>query len=153
MVITKITMSTSFREVHYLKREKETKQLRRKWLRNWKESIMLCYRWLVFGSFILLLSNLRAIELRGRELPVQEIDGVWRRWGGLPAVVLWILQWIHLNTLEKRVKGWKTGSAWMPSNTLHKAQEKLGKATRILCFPEERLCFLVSGLRSFSKCL
>lgn len=27
-----------------------------------------------------LLSNLRAIELRGREQPVQEIDGVWRRW-------------------------------------------------------------------------
>lgn len=85
VVITKITIATSFCEINYFKWAKKTKHLRREWLRNWKESMMLCYSWLIFGSFIFLLSNIRAIELRGREHPAQEIDGVWRRWGGAPS--------------------------------------------------------------------
>ena len=105
VVITKIILATSFCEVNYFKSTTETEHLRRKWLRNWKENIILCYRWLEFGPFIFLLSNIRAIELRGRERPEQEIDGVWRRWGGRPAVILWILQWIHWNPVREASQG------------------------------------------------
>lgn len=81
VVITKTTVATGLFDVNYFKWAKETKHLRRKWLRNWKESIMPCSSWLVFGSFIFLLRTVSAIELRGRQHPVREIDGVWRRWG------------------------------------------------------------------------
>lgn len=91
--------------VNYFKWAKKTKHLRRKWLRNWKESILLCCSCLVFGFFIFLLSSIRAIELRGREHPVQEIDGVWRGRGGHLAVVLWILQWASLEYVIEASKG------------------------------------------------
>lgn len=97
-------MTTSLCEVNYFKWTKKTKHLRRKWLRNWKESLMLYYSWLLFGSFIFLLSNIRAIELGGHEHPVQEIDGVWR-WGGHLAIILWILQWASLEYVIEASQG------------------------------------------------
>lgn len=139
-MITKTTMATSSCEVNYFKRAKKTRHLRRKQLRNCRESRMLCYGWLVSGSYICPPSLIRATEHRGREHPVQEVGGA-----GSPGSQ-------SLNP-SRRFTGVRYRNESAARKQALRGQRparftKPGKSSaqpHIFCFPEERLCSWVSG--------
>lgn len=118
----------------------------KKMVRNWQDSIMPCYSWLLHGPFIFLPSNIKAIELRGHGHPVQEIDGVWRG-GRAPSShsVSESFSWFHLNTLEKAIKSLETELCLDSFQLLHRDQEKLSSSTCILCFPRKELSWWAQG--------